>query len=410
MQKTKIIREIIGTRIEPYGFKYLKTDGPCRIFVREVTGVKRYYDPDIQMVRQYINIQESRFSKRLIARLSTEINPVEWQLEQIEKYDEMGWLAYTDEDSYRKQLKLIADLIVEYGFDYLNENSIEEEEIQTKAMEEKLAQEFDQLDREFIDEYHLKSTPEQAEDIDEWFRLIKQLIADNAERPYDEVKDLLVKIAAFIGKRDCELLKKHWEVGLNGALLVISGEIRMDNRYHSYLPLKTAVRMWRARYEDPDMTKENINRIMNEMKQFLMMQNNPEEYYGKELSAEVNYQCTEQEAKIGNMMVAKALAVAQYTGKKQGAIRKLGVVGALLDKYYYFNTVDEQTKAVDFQFITCKINGIEGHVWVEIKMRSHDENVGDEEKNMISLWYLEYRIDEWYVVKILDTPWINRGV
>lgn len=28
MENTKIIREVIGTRIEPYGFEYLKTDGP----------------------------------------------------------------------------------------------------------------------------------------------------------------------------------------------------------------------------------------------------------------------------------------------------------------------------------------------------------------------------------------------
>ena len=263
MQKTKIIKEIIGTRIEPYGFQYLKTDGPCRIFVRELTGVKRYYDPDIQTVKQYINIQESRHSKCLTARLSTDVNTLEQGLEQIRKYDKTGWLDYTDEDSYRKQLKLLADLIVEYGFAYLDEQSIEKETMRTKAMDEKLAQELEQLDKEFIDEYHVKRIPERTEDIDEWFCLIKRMIADNAERSYDEVKDLLVKIAAFIGRRDCELSEKHL-VGPGGLKVL---PIHIDHMSYVYSPLNVAVDIWNSRYDDPDWKQNsNINKIINDMK------------------------------------------------------------------------------------------------------------------------------------------------
>lgn len=106
------------------------------------------------------------------------------------------------------------------------------------------------------------------------------------------------------------------------------------------------------------------------------------------------------------MMVDKALAIAHYTGKKQDAARKLGV-GGDLKKYYYFNMEDGHKKAVDFQFITCKIEDIEGHVWVEIKMLNEDDN---KEEHIISLWYIEYRIYEWCVVRILDTPWISKKI
>lgn len=61
MNKTQIIKSIIGKRLEPYGFKYLKSDGISRVFLREVTGVKRYYDPENDVVKQYIDIQESRY-------------------------------------------------------------------------------------------------------------------------------------------------------------------------------------------------------------------------------------------------------------------------------------------------------------------------------------------------------------
>lgn len=267
MQKTKIIREVIGTRIEPYGFKYLKTDGPCRVFVREVTGIKRYYDPDIQVVRQYINIQESQFSQSVIVRFNTDIfgREMDVELEQLKKYSKTGWLEYTDESSYREQLKRIVVLIIKYGFDLLDKLSAEEEIIPTKAMARKLAQRHRQLDQEFIEEYHVKKEPEQVGDIDEWFRLIKQLIQDHAERPYEEVKEMLIKIAAFIGERDCELNRKKWDTRGN---LPFVTPISTYNLYHMvYSPLSVVVSLWKSGYADLDMTQNYIKEVLNDMKQ-----------------------------------------------------------------------------------------------------------------------------------------------
>lgn len=45
MNKTQIIKKTVGEKLKAYGFRYLKTDGTCRIFVREAHGYKRYYDP-----------------------------------------------------------------------------------------------------------------------------------------------------------------------------------------------------------------------------------------------------------------------------------------------------------------------------------------------------------------------------
>lgn len=266
MQKTKIIREEIGTRIEGYGFQYLKTDGPCRIFVREVTGIKRYYDPDIQVVRQYINIQESQFSQSVIVRFHTDAfgHGMDVDLKQLKKYSKTGWLDYTDENSYREQLRRIVVLIIKYGFDYLDEISVEEEIIPTKAMAEKLSQRYEQLDQEFIEEYHMKRVPERVEDIDEWFRLIKQLIQDNAERPYEEVKEMIIKIAAFIGERDCELNQKKWDK--QGKLPFVSPVSPLVLHYIAYSPLSVVVDLWKSRYEDPDMIQEYIKEIIDDMK------------------------------------------------------------------------------------------------------------------------------------------------
>lgn len=51
----------------------------------------------------------------------------------------------------------------------------------------------------------MKAVAQCEEDIDEWYHLIKGMIADIAGQPYEDVKEMLLKMAAFIGERACEL-------------------------------------------------------------------------------------------------------------------------------------------------------------------------------------------------------------
>lgn len=131
-----------------------------------------------------------------------------------------------------------------------------------------------------------------------------------------------------------------------------------------------------------------------------------EDYYGKDLYSEIDYECSEYESEVGIMIVNKAFEVAHYTGTEQDSETEMGDVGAL-SKYYYFDTKDAHTQEADFQFITCKITGNEGHVWVETTIMRYDENgnnAGGGGKEMLSLWYIKYQENEWYVEKVLDTP------
>ena len=60
MNKTQIIKKIVGEKLKGYGFQYLKTDGPLRIFMREVHGYKRYYDPETDAVPHRLPIRRAR--------------------------------------------------------------------------------------------------------------------------------------------------------------------------------------------------------------------------------------------------------------------------------------------------------------------------------------------------------------
>lgn len=241
MKKTKIIKEIVGKRLEPYGFHYLKTDGPCRIFEREIKEIKRYYDPD-DVVKQYINVQENHFSKSLVVRLSTNVYgyETECELEQVKLYSTSAWIEYTDEEDYKEKLNLLADLIIQYAFGLLDEMSVEEKIIPTKAMAEQLFAQYEQLDHGFITEFHINAKPATIADVEEWDRIIKEVLVDKVELPYDEVKELLTKLAAFIGERACDLFSQKWIFPEHFKTPAVTG-----GSYYKFFPLDEVIEMWK---------------------------------------------------------------------------------------------------------------------------------------------------------------------
>lgn len=215
MNKTQMVKEIIGEKLIPFGFKYLKTEGNCWTFIREVKGIKRYYDPETDIVKQYIIIQENRFGKMLTVRFRTNVanELVGTELEILKKLNPnkpITWFEYSNKEEYEKVLLYLSEVIIKYGFEFLKQMSIEEEIIPTKSMADKLYKSHRELDDSFLSKYKIASGPQNLSDIEEWFQKLKQLIILAADKPYEDVKELFVEMAAFIGERNCELLGAEW--------------------------------------------------------------------------------------------------------------------------------------------------------------------------------------------------------
>ncbi len=215
MNKTQIVKKIIGEKLIPFGFKYLKTDGICWTFIREAKGIKRCYDPEIDVVKQYVIIQENRFGKMLTVRFRTNVanELVGTELEALKKLNPnkpITWFEYSNEEEYEKVLLQLSEVIIKYGFEFLKQMSIEEEIIPTKSMADKLYESHRELDDSFLSKHKIVSSPQNLSDIEEWFQKLKQLIIVAAEKPYEDVKELFVEMAAFIGERNCELLGAKW--------------------------------------------------------------------------------------------------------------------------------------------------------------------------------------------------------
>ncbi|MEY8525269.1 hypothetical protein AALA90_19925 [Lachnospiraceae bacterium 38-10] len=220
MKKTQIIKNTVGEKLKDYGFCCLKTEGSCRIFMREAHGYKRYYDPETDVVKQYVNIQESDYGMGLTVRFETDAvngvsgDDVEFLKEKnpnkLSANKRSSWFFYSGEEDYKRVLLYLADLIIEYGLEHLDRMSIEEEVIPTKAMADELFENHTELDRQFLEKYKFNTVAHSMADIEDWFQKLKELIISVSEKPYEEVKELLLEMAAFIGERHCELIGAKW--------------------------------------------------------------------------------------------------------------------------------------------------------------------------------------------------------
>ena len=129
-----------------------------------------------------------------------------------------------------------------------------------------------------------------------------------------------------------------------------------------------------------------------------------EEILGKESYSEIDYKCTDYESEVGNMLIEKVRAVAEYTGKKEDAeyVEEIGE----LNKFYYFHYAGAVTQDVTLTFITCKIEGDNGRVWVEYSRKCYDENgqVCNSCSRWLMIWYIEKVDDVWTIVSNKEVP------
>lgn len=131
-----------------------------------------------------------------------------------------------------------------------------------------------------------------------------------------------------------------------------------------------------------------------------------EDFYGKNLYSEIDHKCSEYETEIGNVMIHRAVQVAEFSGTEQDSEVQLGDVGEL-SRYYYFNTKDAVTQNVSFEFITCNIDEDQGHIWVASTIQRYNANeeiLPGGGKDILCLWYIEHHEDAWNVVRIQESP------
>ena len=257
MKKSKIIKEIVGTRLKEYGFEFERTESAGVCFMREIEGFTRFYDPSDHKVRQHVLIQESRFAKEIVIRFSTDVygkevfHDLDWR-KLVKEYPELtgGWLSYSDEVSYREALYKLADIFEKYGLGYLRELSVEDPVIPTKEMADNLYANHESLDKSFQEEFGVSAGIETEEDVDKCFAVIKDAVISVKDKEYEDVKERLLKTAAFLGERACEMLSQKW--AFPDYFKTPLTKTVDYNGYYACKPLLTIVEWWKDGCKDDD--------------------------------------------------------------------------------------------------------------------------------------------------------------
>jgi len=115
----------------------------------------------------------------------------------------------------------------------------------------------------------------------------------------------------------------------------------------------------------------------------------------------IAYECTDEEKLEVKPLMEMFIKVLGYTGKRADADKNVGA----LERFYYFSDENDYTSVkYHTEFITAKISGRNGYMWVFYSIEHLDENG----KVCHGSWkipcYFEIKKlnDEWIIIKLLE--------
>ena len=102
------------------------------------------------------------------------------------------------------------ELLIKNGLKMLDEMSIEEKETDTDEMYHELYYHHDELCEKFIRKTGIKATGYDEENINHWFDVIEERVSVLKQGDYEDAKEELVEMAAFLGNQLVKYMGGEW--------------------------------------------------------------------------------------------------------------------------------------------------------------------------------------------------------
>lgn len=184
INKAKLIKQYIGEVIKEYGFEYAGSQaGIIWLFERQKNGVK-----------QEVYLQEMRFVHMVTMRFQSYTYGWERPIQPgdyVEKYRNQEFWEYHTEEEYIEILEEFANILKMHGLEMLEKMLVSVDSIYpTEEMERKLFESYSSLIKGAHIRYPFERTGEEA------VRKVSELIYQNKDTEYEEVKDFLIEMAA----------------------------------------------------------------------------------------------------------------------------------------------------------------------------------------------------------------------
>lgn len=228
MGKKSIVITTIEEKLSSYGFHYNKYECGRWTFSRDVEGIS-----------QNVFVQKGMWGNDYyILEINTSASQAPLRVHDITKDARYNndFFEFHSEEERRKVLETMADIVIQYGIDIMNElNVIEERYDATQEMHKKLFQEHDLLVDKFLERHGISNLEEEAVlpvIQDEW-----QLVL---QAEYKEIQDKLVELAAVYGTMLMKRVGGRWRY----SKLYKSTDIEKMPIFVTYPVLDILVQLW----------------------------------------------------------------------------------------------------------------------------------------------------------------------
>ncbi len=205
LNRGKLVRKYIGEAMAPFGFEYKGYKGDSWVFERkqknvvQTIGICPYrFEPS------WITFELYTTARGCMGKQASDIEGVDWQL------DLTGYWQYRNEEEFIEVLQQMKELLIKKGLKMLYEMSIEEEETDTDEMYHELYYHHDELCEQFIEKTGIKATGYDEENINHWFEVIEERVAVLKQGNWEDAKEELIEMAAFLGNQLVKYMGGEW--------------------------------------------------------------------------------------------------------------------------------------------------------------------------------------------------------
>jgi len=200
MQKKKIIQNVLGTKLEPYGFSY---DG----YVYNRWQLKRVLENDVE---QYVVVDRSWWGNNIRLALSTsaQINDVYMRYITDDPMYQDDYINYSNDNDFTCILEMFAEFVIKYGLEKLDEISVP---LYLFDADEHMYFSLFNNNVELANSFAVKYKITDSDSIDDILELIKSILVKDEEKVFnDSTKQMLLEISAFFGNKMINTYGGSW--------------------------------------------------------------------------------------------------------------------------------------------------------------------------------------------------------
>lgn len=213
INRGQLVRTYIGEGLVPFKFEYKGYHGDSWKFERNMKGAVQTisiypyrFDQSMITFELYTNVKNSEYA----SKIGTNVVSASMLDGIVSNGQIRGYWQYGNEQELIQVLGEMKDVLIKKGMKILVELSKGLEEPDTAEMYREVYFHHDELCEKFMEKTGIVVTGFDEENIDRWFEVIEERTAILKQGDYEDAKEELMEIAAFLGNQLVKYLGGRW--------------------------------------------------------------------------------------------------------------------------------------------------------------------------------------------------------